>query len=179
MFFQRFQDYFPILRKACFLYHFRAALKRVTFNVTLWRWRILSFKSIPSCFWTYGEITPLFIKWMTSQVYNNNGALLFPLQIWKKPHWIKCPDQFRVNKRGSDCFEHIYEKDTKPSVNVKMPRRFFMVFTEGWREWRNSDWMGQECHCSCDCVSFPLILVEKSVVKLQSSEAAFHNWYEK
>ena len=30
--FQRFQDYFPILRKACFFQYFRAALKRSAFN---------------------------------------------------------------------------------------------------------------------------------------------------
>ena len=30
--FQRFQDYFPIVRKACFLYYFRAALKGLAFN---------------------------------------------------------------------------------------------------------------------------------------------------
>ena len=30
--FQRFQDYFPILRKACFLYYFRATLERLAFS---------------------------------------------------------------------------------------------------------------------------------------------------
>ena len=30
--FQRFQGYFPILRKACFFYYFRVALKRLAFN---------------------------------------------------------------------------------------------------------------------------------------------------
>ena len=56
----------------------------------------------------YGEVTPLFIKWMTSQTYNNNDVLLFPLQIWKQPHRIKHSDQFRVNKRDTNCFEHLY-----------------------------------------------------------------------
>ena len=83
------------------------------------RRRILNFKSIPPYSWTYGEVTPLFIKWMTSQAYNNN-VLLFPLQIWKQPHRIKCSDQFRVNKRDTDCFEHLHEENTKPSVNVSV-----------------------------------------------------------
>ena len=33
--------------------------------------------------------------------------------------------------------------------------------------------------CSCDCVSPPLILVVKSVVKIQASQAAILAWYEK
>ena len=32
--FQRFQDYFAILSKVCFLYYFRAALKRLAFNLS-------------------------------------------------------------------------------------------------------------------------------------------------
>ena len=55
-----------------------------------------------------------------SQAYNNNDILLFQLQIWKLPQRIKCSDQFRVNKRDTDCFEHLHEEDTKPSVNVSV-----------------------------------------------------------
>ena len=39
--------------------------------------------------------------------------------------------------------------------------------------------MREGCWCSCDSVSSPLILVKKSVVKLQASEAAILGWYEK
>ena len=73
---------------------------------------------------------------MTSQTYNNKDVLLFPLQIRKQPHRIKCSDQFRVNKQHTDCFEHLYEKNTKPSANVQVScmliflinLRFFYVF---------------------------------------------------
>ena len=80
------------------------------------------------------EVTPLFIKWMTSQAYSS-----IPLQIWKQPNRIKCSDQFKVNKRDTDCFEHLYVKNTNLLVNVNVSRcqnflidlRFFMIFTEG------------------------------------------------
>ena len=45
----------------------------------------INFESIPPYSWTYSEVTPLFIKWMTSRAHNNN-ILLLPLQIWKQPH---------------------------------------------------------------------------------------------
>ena len=61
---------------------------------------------------------------MTSQAYNNYDVLLFPLQIWKQPHWIKCSDQFRVYKQDTDCFEHLYKENTKPFVNVKVSGKF-------------------------------------------------------
>ena len=107
-------------------------------------------KSIPPCSWTYGEITPLFIKWMTSQAYN---AALFSLQIWKQPHQIKCFDQFRVNKWDTDYVEDQHEENTKLSVNKNVSNAwiflptsgFFMVFTDrkGGEEWRNSNRIGR------------------------------------
>ena len=70
---------------------------------------------------------------MTSQACNN--VLLFPLQIWKQPHRIKCSDQFTVNKRDTGCSEHLHGRNTKTSVNESVlharPQAFFMVFTEG------------------------------------------------
>ena len=95
-------------------------LKRNNVLRNKWRRGILNFKSIPSYSWTYGEVTPVFIKWMTSQGYNNNDALLFPLQNWRQPHQIKCSDQFRVNKQDTDCFEHPYKENTKLSVNASV-----------------------------------------------------------
>ena len=64
----------------CFLYYFKAALKKA--DIQFKHNNVLCNEDGYS--WTYGEITPLFIKWMTSQAYNNNDVLLFPLQIWKK-----------------------------------------------------------------------------------------------
>ena len=63
---------------------------------------------------------------MTLQAYNNN-VLLFPLQIWKKPHRKKCSDQFRVNKQNTDCFEHLREENTKLSVNVSASYAWIFV----------------------------------------------------
>ena len=57
---------------------------------------------------------------MTSQEYNNNDILLLPLRMWKQPHRIKCSDQFRVNKRDTDCFEHPHKENTKSLVNVSV-----------------------------------------------------------
>ena len=132
-------------------------------------------KSIPPCSWTYGEITPLFIKWMTSQAYNNNDAALFSLQIWKQPHQIKCFDQFRVNKWDTDYVEDQHEENTKLSVNknvsdawIFLPTSgFFMVFTDrkGGEEWRNSNRIGRWCWSPC-------------VVKLRPSEAVIQGIYE-
>ena len=68
----------------------------------------------------------LFIKWMTLQAYNNN-VLLFPLQMWKKPHRIKCSDQFRVDKQDTDCLEHLHEENTKFSVNVSVSYAWIFV----------------------------------------------------
>ena len=100
--------------------------------VTSWRRRILNLKSIPPYSWTSGEITPLLIKWMTSQVYDNNDVL-FP-QIWKQTHQIKCSGQFTVNKRDTDCFEDLHEDNTKPSVKVSISYdrpQVFYGFAEG------------------------------------------------
>ena len=82
-------------------------------------------------------------------------------------------DQFRVNKQDTDCFEHLYEEDTKPSVNTSVSHlnliidpRFFMFFYRG--EVR-SDRTLIEWKRDVDVlvpIFSPLILVEKSVVKL-------------
>ena len=82
--------------------------------------------------------------------------LLFPRQIWKQPHWIKCSDQFRINKRDADCFEHRHEENTKLSVSVTVSHIWiflstlcFLWFLQRWgEEWRNSNRMGQGCWCS-------------------------------
>ena len=117
--FERYQDYFAILRKACFLYYFRAALKRLAFNSSaimyyVWRRRILNLKSIPPYNLNIPWSHTLVYQIMTSQTYNNNDVLLFSLQIWIKFYRIKCFDQFRVNKRDTDCFEQLHEENTKP-----------------------------------------------------------------
>ena len=65
---------------------------------------------------------------MNSQAYNNNDVSLFPLQIWKQPHQIKCSDQFTVNKSDTDCFEHLHEENTKPSVNVSVSYAWLRLF---------------------------------------------------
>ena len=137
------------------------------------------FKSIPPYSWTYDEVKTLFIKWMASQAYNNNHIILFPLQIWNQPHWIKCSDQFRVNKRDTGCFEHPHEENTKPSVNVSvshMPEfsyqhRDFYGFYRG--EGRNDGTL-IEWERDVDvlvAIFSPLILVEKSVVKIQKQQS--------
>ena len=161
--FQKFQDYFLVLRKACFLYYFGALLKGwhsiQAQCVTWWRRRILNFKSFSPFSWTYGEMTPLFIKWMTSQAYNNDDALLLPLQIWNQPHRIKSSDRFTVNTRDIECFEHLHGENTKPSVNVKClacsTSSFWWFLQKGGEVWRNSNRTGQGCWCSCVCVPPP------------------------
>ena len=35
-----------------------------------------------------------------------------------------CSNQFRVNKQDTDCFEHLFEENMKPLLNVKVPRMF-------------------------------------------------------
>ena len=66
---------------------------------------------------------------MTSQAYNNNEVLLIPLQIWNQPHQVKCSDQFRVNKGDTDCFEHLHEENSKPSVSVSASHAWFFLLT--------------------------------------------------
>ena len=115
---------------------------------------------------------------MTSQAYNND-ILLFPLEVWKQPHRIKCSDQFRVKKQDTDCLEHLHKKNAKPSVNVSvshMPEfsyrhQDFYWFYRGevksdktLIEWeRNDDVLV--------AIPSPLILVEKSNVKLQKQQS--------
>ena len=52
-----------------------------------------------------------------------------------QPHRIKCSDQFTVNKRDTDSFEHLHEKNTNPQVHVSVSHArskvFLMVFTGG------------------------------------------------
>ena len=118
---------------------------------------------------------------MTSQAYNNNDVLLFLLQIWKQPRRIKCSDQFRVNKRDTDCFEYLHEENTKPLVNVSVWHAWIFLSTSdfiwflqrGGKEWRNSNRIGEGCWYSCGYF-LPLILVEKSVVQLRPSARRKH-----
>ena len=76
---------------------------------------------------------------MTSQAYNNNNVLLFPLQISKSPSQIKCSDQFTVNKRDTDWFEHLHEENTKPSVNVSVSHARPQTFYGFYRREGRSD----------------------------------------
>ena len=69
---------------------------------------------------------------MTSQAYNNNDVLLFPLQILKQPHIIKYSDHFKVNKRDIDCFEHLHEENTKLSVNVSVSHAWIFLIASGF-----------------------------------------------
>ena len=48
----------------------------------------------------------------------------FQYKFENNPTKIKCFDQFRVNKRDTDCFEHLYKESTNPSVNVKVSCMF-------------------------------------------------------
>ena len=99
---------------------------------------------------------------------------MFPLQIWKQPHWIKCSDQFRVNKWDTDCFERLHEENTKLSVIVTVSHAWIFLSTSDFlwflqkrgEEWRTSNRMGQGCWCSC-------------AIKLRHSEVAIQGWYEK
>ena len=111
---------------------------------------------------------------MVSQAYNNNDILLFTQQIWKQPHRIKCSDQFRVNKQGTDFFEHPHEEITKLSVNVNVSHilefsYWHQAFYGFYRREVKSDGTLIEWERDADvlvAISSPLILVEKSVVKL-------------
>ena len=81
--FERFQGYLPVLRKVGFLRYFKPVLKSLAFNsnttISDDRLKILNFKSIPPYPRTYGEVTPLLVKLMTSQ--RDNNVLLFALYI--------------------------------------------------------------------------------------------------
>ena len=69
---------------------------------------------------------------MTSQAYNKN-EVLFSLQLSKQPHRIKCSDQFIVNKRDTEYFEHLHEKNTKPSANVSFSQARSQTFYSLYR----------------------------------------------
>ena len=127
------QDCFPILHKVCSFYYFRAALKRIAFNSKAKMCYLMRTKNIILPYpWTYGEVTLLFIKWMTLQGYNNTEVLLFPLQIWKQSYQPKCSDQFGVNKQDTDCFEHLHKGNTKPSVNVSVLHAWIFLMISGF-----------------------------------------------
>ena len=64
---------------------------------------------------------------MTSQAYNKN-EVFFSLQLSKQPHRIKCSDQFIVNKRDTEYFEHLHEKYLKPSGNVSVSQARSQIF---------------------------------------------------
>ena len=159
--------------KACLLYCFRAALKRLIFTSSAIMCYVMKREDL-KVFYPTPEHTPLFIKWMTSQACNNINVLLLPLQIWKQPHRIKYSYQFRVNKRNTDCFEHLHEENTKLSVNVTVSYAWIFLSTTGFlwflqrrgKDWQNSNRMGLGCWCS-------------GAVKIQPSEAAIQGWYEK
>ena len=72
------------------------------------------------------------MKWMTSEAYNSNDVLMFLLQIWMQPRQIKCSDQFRIDKRDPDCFEHLHEESAKPLVNVSVSRPWIFLSTSGF-----------------------------------------------
>ena len=69
---------------------------------------------------------------MTSQAYNKN-EVFFSLQLSKQPHRIKCSDQFIVNKRDTEYFEHLHEKNTKPSANVSVSQARSQIFYSLYR----------------------------------------------
>ena len=68
---------------------------------------------------------------MASQAYSND-VLLFSLQIWKQLQRIKCSDQNIVNKRDTDCFEHLHEENMKPSVSVSVSHAGIFLSTPGF-----------------------------------------------
>ena len=98
---------------------------------------------------------------------------MFPLKIWKQPHWINCSDKFRVNQKDTHCFEHPHEESTKPSVNVSVSHMLefsyrLQVFYGFKRGEVRSDG-GERDVDVLVAISSPLILVEKSVVNSRSS----------
>ena len=89
---------------------------------------------------------------MASQAYNNNNVSLFPLQIWKQPHQVKCSKQFRVNEQDTDCFDHVMS-----SANVSASPAWIFLSTSGFfyflqrvtEEWGASNRIREGCWCSC------------------------------
>ena len=144
------------MSKAYFLYYFRAVWKRLALL------RILNFKSIPSYFWTYGEVTPLLIKLMTSQAYNNNKVYIWlqALQIKFFELLIKVILTVWASARGK--YKALDQCKCLACLNFLIDLRFYIVFTDGrgGEECWNSNRMEQVCWCSCGCVSprfFPSI----------------------
>ena len=54
---------------------------------------------------------------------------MFPLQIWKQPHWIKCSDQSGVNEQDTNCFDHLHKEKAKSSVNVSALHAWIFLST--------------------------------------------------
>ena len=146
-----------------------------TKNIKLWEYSTLP----------YNEATPLLIKLMTSRACNNN-LLLFPLDIWNKPlNKVFWP----VNKQNTNCFEHLYEENTDPSVNVSVSHAWIFLLRFVWlwqserEEWRNSNRMLQGCWCSWGYVpthSFwhKRVLLKSDLRKQQSRRDMKNNIYE-
>ena len=119
------QEHTVVLSKAYFLYYFRAVLKRLALI------RILNFKSISPYFWTYGEVTPLLIKLMTSQACNKNKVY-----IWRHALQIKCFELLIkvmltvwASVRGK--YKALDQCKCLACFNFLIDLRFYMVFTEG------------------------------------------------
>ena len=67
-------------------------------------------------------------EWLQAE---SSYVLLFPLQIWKLPHRIKCSDHFRVNKRDTwGKYKALGQCKYLVCLNLIIDLRFFMVFTE-------------------------------------------------
>ena len=65
-----------------------------------------------------------------------------PLQIWKQHHQIKRSDQFTVNERDTDCFDHLHEENTMPLVILKDLWGFFKFCTmKGVKRYMKIMWM--------------------------------------
>ena len=54
-------------------------------------------------------------------------------------HRIRFSDQFTVNKRDADCFEHLHEGNTKTSVNISVSHAQPQFFYDFYRREGRSD----------------------------------------
>ena len=103
----------------------------------------------------------------------------FHYKFQKQPHQIKCSDQFRVNTQDTDCFEHPQDVNTKPSVNVSVLDMLELSYRHqdfygfyGWEVKSNGTLIEWERDVDVFvAISSLLILVEKSVVKLQKEQS--------
>ena len=107
--------------------------------------------------------------WWCSNISTTNLKGTPPIKVF----WY----QFKVNK---------LQKNPKPSVTVNVSHAsiflstsgFLLFLQRGGEEWRNSNRMGEGCWCSCGYF-LPLILVEKSLVKLRPSNTTIQVRHEK